>query len=590
MKLRSDSRSVFGLIFFATAAVWSPALADSNGIIFGHHGMPCESLVGVKSLDAQVTAATMVTPPITLTGPGGTGTVTVPFCRVQGVATPSSQSAINFEVWLPPAAAWTGRLKAEATGGYLGGVAYARMAQEVAEGFVEVGSDLGHEGGQSPTWDLIPQKVDDYGYRAHYYVATAAKAVVGAYYGRPPRYSYFDGCSGGGRQAHIVASRFPNLFDGILAGDPSMFYPDAILELMWLNKTLLPQPSPAPQTVSPAKLALVASAINAECDAKDGLADGQITDPRACKFDPAVLQCKGGDADTCLTSNEISIVREVWRGPHTTSGFNYWTGPYPGSEAFWIANFADSQKFGNFTGDVVYADPEWDYRIDLNFNTDYEKIKNVLTPLAAAPTPDLSAFKAHGGKMIQYHGWTDPVVTGHESPSYYAALSLVAKFGTGQALDEVAENASPEAIANLVANQEGPRDFFRLFMVPNMAHCGGGNGPNAFGESVTYPSPTSDADHDVVRALIRWVENGIAPDKVIATQYTNNNPTMPIVRQRPLCAYPTEARYIGTGDVNQASSFICTAPDRENLVPSAAEMAQIRYSVQSRKIPVPTTN
>src|SRR5262249_44894535 len=163
--------------------------------------------------------------------------------------------------------AWTGRLKAEATGGYLGGVAYARMAQEISLGFAEVGSDLGHTGGQSPDWDLDPQKVDDYGYRAHYYVATAAKAIVKAFYGRPVRHAYFDGCSGGGRQAHMVASRFPELFDGVIAGDPSMFYPDAILELMWLNRQLLPQPAPAPQTVASSKLALVASSINAACDA-----------------------------------------------------------------------------------------------------------------------------------------------------------------------------------------------------------------------------------------------------------------------------------------------------------------------------------
>ena len=192
--------------------------------------------------------------------------------------------------------------------------------------------------------------------------------------------------------------------------------------------------------------------------------------------------------------------------------------------------------------------------------------------------------------MIQYHGWFDPVVTGHESPSYYAALALVEKTRNAPfVLDQVAATVSPASIAALVASSQAPRDYFRLFMVPNMAHCGGGNGPNAFGESVGLPSPTPDADHDVVRALIRWVEQGVPPDQIIATQYTNNNATQPIIRQRPLCAYPNVARYNGTGDVNSASSFSCGAPDPANLVPSAAELAQIRYAVQSRKLVLPTT-
>ncbi|HWZ71262.1 MAG TPA: DUF6351 family protein [Casimicrobiaceae bacterium] len=578
---------------FRTRSLIKQIACSSLATLFAHGAnasVPCESLVNATLPSAQVVAATSITPPMTFTGAGGTGTVTVPFCRVQGIASANSGSQINFEVWLPPDAAWTGRLKAEATGGYLGGVAYARMADEIPQGFVEVGSDLGHTGGQSPTWDLIAQKVDDYGYRAHYYVANAAKAVVAAFYGRPPDHSYFDGCSGGGRQAHIVASRFPQLYDGVLAGDPSMFYPDVILELMWLNKLLLPQPAPAPQTVPAAKLALVGAATNAACDAMDGLADNQITDPRACSFDVALLTCPAGDQPTCLTPDQVTIVKEVQRGPHTTAGFNYWPGPYPGSEGFWIPNFADSQRFANFAGDVVYANPAFNYRTDLNFDTDYQHIKDVLTPLTAAPTPDLSVFRQRGGKMIQYHGWFDPVVPAHESQSYYAALALMEKTRSVPfVLDQVAATMSPASIATLVTSLPGPRDYFRLFMVPNMAHCGGGNGPNAFGESATLPASAPDADHDVVRALIRWVEQGIPPEKVIATQYVNNSPAQGILRQRPLCAYPDVARYNGTGDINSASSFSCTAPDLANLVPSAAEMAQIRYSIESRKLIVPTT-
>lgn len=580
MKVRVESLMGFGVACVA-------------GVVSSvHAAIPCANLVGTPIPSAQITAATPITPPMTFTGAGGTGTVTVPFCRVQGVATAGpADSQINFEVWLPPDGTWTGRTKTEATGGYLGGVPYGRMAEQLALGFVEVGSDLGHTGAQSPTWDLIPQKVNDYGYRAHYYVGTAARAIATAHYGRAPSYAYFDGCSGGGRQAHMVATRFPELFDGILSGDPSMFYPDVILELMWLNKLLLPQPAPAPQTVPAAKLALVSSAINASCDAADGLADGQITDPRACSFDPAVLQCSAGDAPNCLTAEQIQIVREVWRGPHTTSGVNYWPGPYPGAEQFWVANQEDNTRYSKFMGDVVYANPAYNYRVDLNFDTDYQHIKDVLTPLTAAPTPDLSAFKARGGKMIQYHGWFDPIVPASESQSYYAALALVEKTRTApQLLDQLAANLTPTQVAQLVATSQAPRSYFRMFMAPNMAHCGGGNGPNSFGQSTGGRSPVVDADHDMVQALVRWVEQGVAPDRIIATQYQNNNATMPIVRQRPLCAYPNVARYNGSGDVNSASNFSCVAPNISNLMPSPAEMGQIRYSIQSRKVVMPTTN
>src|SRR6266446_8767903 len=243
-------------------------IGGALGICGAAHAVECSSLISVTSDSSTMTAADSITPPATIGG----AAVTVPFCRVQGTARPTSDSEIKFEVWLPPTVgAWTGRMKVNGTGGYAGATPYARLAQDVGDGFVSAGSNMGHDGGESATWTLgHPERVKDWGLRAHYSVGTAAKALAGAYFGRPVKHSYFEGCSNGGRQAMMMAQNYPDLFDGIVSGAPSMFYPDLLMWLLWTGKTLTPSAPFGPPSISNVKRAAITQRVLEACDANDG--------------------------------------------------------------------------------------------------------------------------------------------------------------------------------------------------------------------------------------------------------------------------------------------------------------------------------
>src|SRR3954465_14181033 len=238
-----------------------------------HAALDCANLTTVTPEASTITSATIVTPPATING----SAITVPLCRVQGVARPSSDSEIKFEVWLPSTVApWAGRMKGNGTGGYAGATPYPRLAQDIGDGFVTAGSNMGHDGGESANWSLgHPEKVKDWGLRAHYSVATAAKTLSKAFYDQAPLFSYFEGCSNGGRQAMMMAQNYPELFDGIVAGAPSMFSPALLFWLLWTGKTL--SPGRGRPAVSLAKRQLVTQRVLQKCDGVDGLVDGQIT-------------------------------------------------------------------------------------------------------------------------------------------------------------------------------------------------------------------------------------------------------------------------------------------------------------------------
>src|SRR6266480_2176500 len=275
--------------------------------------MSCDSLTTVTPEASTIASAAIVTPPATIGG----AAVSVPFCRVQGTARPSFDSEIKFEVWLPPTAAdWTGRMKVNGTGGYAGATPYARLAQDIGDGFVTAGSNMGHDGGEAASWTLgHPEKVKDWGLRAHYFVATAAKTLSVAFYDRPVAHSYFEGCSNGGRQAMMMAQNYPELFDGIVVGAPSMFYPDILFWLLWTGKQLTPVFG-QPAVLSSAKCSLITERVLAKCDAIDGLADGQITNPRACSFDIDKL---GPSGENVLTAQELATVKAMSPARRTRS-------------------------------------------------------------------------------------------------------------------------------------------------------------------------------------------------------------------------------------------------------------------------------
>src|SRR3989454_10814391 len=423
----------------------------------------CASLTSVTPEASTITSAAIVTPPATINGVA----VSVPFCRVQGVARPSSDSEIKFEVWLPPtAAAWTGRMKVNGTGGYAGATPYARLAQDIGDGFITAGSNMGHDGGESAAWALgHPEKVKDWGLRAHYYVATAAKTLSLVFYSRPVEHSYFEGCSNGGRQAMMMAQNYPELFDGIVAGAPSMFYPDLLFWLIWTGKTLTPVYG-QPPALSFATASSITQRVLDKCDGIDGLVDGQITNPRACSFD---IDALGPAGEKLLTAQELATVKAMYAGTTSESGQQRYAGAKFGSEANFDPNFADNGRYGPFVGHYVYS-LDWSlaqWRANINFSTVYDHAKEVLSPVTAAPSPDIRAFVNRGGKLIQYHGWNDSVVPPDGSVAYFFALTQfeLLRHMPKAVADRYIEKLTPQLVAAMgEAFGKRVRQYHRLFM------------------------------------------------------------------------------------------------------------------------------
>jgi feruloyl esterase len=565
-----------------TSAVW---IGGALGMCGAAHAVDCSSLISVTSDSSTMTAADSITPPATI---GGVA-VTVPFCRVQGTARPTSDSEIKFEVWLPPTAgAWTGRMKVNGTGGYAGATPYARLAQDVGDGFVSAGSNMGHDGGESATWTLgHPEKVKDWGLRAHFYVATAAKTLANAFYGQPVSHSYFEGCSNGGRQALMMAQNYPTLFDGITAGAPSNFYPDVLMWLVWTGKTLTPVLG-QPAAISLAKRQAITQRVLQACDALDGLADNQITNPRACTFNIDTMG-PAPTGDGTLTASELAAVKAMYAGTTSETGQQRYTGAKYGSEADFDPNFADNGGYGPFIGHYVYGvlSPPFDYRRDINFSTVYDQTKAALSPITAAPSPDLTAFKNRGGKIIQYAGWNDSVVPPDGSVNYYHALALFEKLYSlpNPSIDQLVNTLTPQAVAQTAAALgDRVRQYHRLFMLPSVAHCGGSTGPSSVGGGMPEPPAAfRDADHHVVSAVIKWVEQGVAPERIIATRFSAGTLTL----SRPLCPYPAQAVYNGSGDVNVASNFACVQQLESASSIGPGDIIEIKNSLTQRALELP---
>ena len=509
------------------------------------------------------------------------------FYRVQGVARPSADSEIKFEVWIPTDVKdWSGRFKLNGTGGYAGAIPYPRLVQDIGDGFVTAGSNMGHDGGEGPGWTLNrPEKVKDWGLRAHYFVASAAKTLANAYYGKPVRHSYFEGCSNGGRQAMMLAQRYPELFDGIAAGAPSQFYPEILTWLAYSGK--IQAPVQGQSVLSAAKRQLLSRASQSACDALDGLADGQITNPRVCNFNPAALLCTAGDTPNCLTTSELTVAQAMYAGMQTSNGVQRYAGAMPGSEAEWDPAFGDNGRYGPFIGHYVYSktSPPYDWRRDLNWDDHFDHIKEYITPVMAAPSPDLTGFKERGGKLLQFHGWADPIVPPQGSPAYYNALIQFEKLkGLPRAdYDLAVTNLSAAQITiDSLALASTVQGYHRLFMLPDVGHCRSGAGPNAIGGGFIEPAKAQRAaESHVVSALTRWVEQGVAPTAIVATSYDDKGA---ITRQRPICAYPQIAAYRGSGDMNAAASFTCMTPVVEQVPTNATDILLIRNSMRQRDV------
>lgn len=504
----------------------------------------CENLKALKLPDATITLAEPVaagafTYPVP-ERPGSPGFKNVPaFCRVTATLQPTTDSDIKVEIWMP-LAAWNGKYRGQGNGGFAGYINYAGLGDVVTQGYASASTDTGHVGPGNPAWALgHPEKIADFGYRAIHEMTLTAKGVIRAFYGRNPEHSYFASCSNGGRQALMEAQRYPEDYDGILAGAPANFWTHLLATAAW--DVCATQANPA-SYIPPNKISAIAAAVLAACDSQDGVSDGIINDPTQCHFDPAKILCTGTDSESCLTAPQVTALKKLYAGPRDSRGDQIMPGFSPGGETgpggwpLWITGDAPGTSleffFANgFFADMVYNDPAWDYHtFDLDNAVKLADEKDAA--VSNATDANLKPFRSRGGKLILYHGWSDAAIPPVNAINYYN--SVIATMG--------AEETSK---------------FVRLYMAPGMQHCGGGPGPDSFG-AMGDKSALPDRQHNAYRALEQWVEKGVAPGPIIATKYTDSKPPQ-VKMTRPLCPYPQIAKYNGAGDSNDANNFTCAA-------------------------------
>lgn len=512
---------------------------------------PCEKLTELKLPHTEVTSAESLPKGPISAGSGNAPAIEVPArCVVKAIARPTTDSEIKMEIWLP-AANWNGKYMQAGNGGWAGSIPVSLLALAIDRGYAAAGTSGGHEGvhADGPAGWAIghPEKLIDFGHRALHETGATAKAVIQAFYGTKAKRNYFVGCSDGGREALMEAQRYPEDFEGIIAGAPANDWSNLVTGFVWNEQALLKDPA---SLIAPEKLPSIQKAAVESCDARDGVKDGLIEDPRACRFDPAVLTCKGPENRECLTAPQVAALKKIYEGPRNPrSGKQIFPGYPPGHEAIpgawqpWIITTPQEKSiqsmFGNsFYGQAVFEDPKWDFRT-LNFESDVawgaEKGGTVLN----ATNPDLRSFRAHGGKLIQYHGWADAAISPLASIEYYnEVLSFFSKY------------PDPRSSGGKVS------DFYRLFMVPGMGHCGGGIGPNKFGNGNNGFS--GDPERDMISALEKWVEQGVAPERLIGTGAATGDSSKALTH--PLCPFPQVAQYDGAGDILLAASFSCAVP------------------------------
>ena len=483
----------------------------------------CEGLASLTLPGATITLARTVeagtfTPPAaaggaTLAAATAQAFLALPaFCRVAATLRPSSDSDIKIEVWMP-AADWNGKLQAVGNGAFSGAISYSAMAAALRRGYAAGSTDTGHTGGGASWAPGHPEKLIDFGWRAVHEMAVTSKQIIATYYHAGPRVSYWNSCSAGGRQGMKEAQRFPGDFDGIIAGAPALDWTGRAAQAVRVAKALEKNDA---ARLSQAKRQLLHGAVVDACDANDGVKDGLIENPQRCAFDPGVLQCKGSDGATCLMAAQVETARLVYSADVNAETKRPITGLEPGSELGWTdlgwTSSARATGLDHFRF-LVFRDPSWDVPM-FNGGSDIARAEAMDGNTINALDPNLKPFIDRGGKLIQYHGWSDPQISPGNSTQYYSR-AIEALGGAGNA-----------------------RGSYRLFMAPGMAHCGGGEGPNTF---------------DIVSALEQWVENGKAPDQILATHATNGR----VDRTRPLCPYPQVATYKGSGSPDEAANFAC---------------------------------
>jgi len=477
--------------------------------------MPCAELATLSLPGTTITAAHEI-PAGNYTPPQSPPQANLPaFCLVALTVTPQ----IKIEVWLPKDT-WNGRYRGEGGGGYAGQVSYGGLAVGIRAGYATASTDTGHAASAGGTFALNPdgslntQLIGDFAERSLRELALKSKAVIKAYYGMAPAYSYWNGCSTGGRQGLIAVQRFPDEYDGLVIGAPAINWDRFIPSELWphivMNKT-------AGGPIAASKLTAVTKAAVAACDAGDGVTDGVINDPRKCTYDPAALVCKAGDDPTsCLTSQEADAIRKIWNGPTSAAGERLWFGLERGAPLSFLAGSNPFPIATTHFQHWLHQNPSFDWRTlsEADFEADFKASQRKFGNVIGTDDPKLAAFRKHGGKMIVWHGEADQLIFPRGTVNYFERV--------------VAENGGARQV----------NEFARLFMAPGVGHCGGGDGPSPVG---------------TFEAVVNWVEKGVAPNTILASRKRQDGTEL----TRPLCPYPTTAKWTGKGSADDAANFTC---------------------------------
>jgi feruloyl esterase len=511
----SEHRPTAGSFMTNRSVVPALFLSLCTSPLFAQSPQACDGLRSISLANTVVTTAAVVsgsfTPP-GATNPNATIGNLPAFCRVAATLKPTADSEIRTEIWLPMSG-WNRRLQSVGNGAWAGTIPYAAMAAAVTGGYATAGTDTGHTGNTASFAPGHPERLVDYGYRGVHEMTVAAKAIVRAFYGDGPRYSYWNGCSTGGRQGLMEAQRYPADYDGVIAGAPVNARVHQLIWELWVAQAVHRDDA---SYIPPAKYRSLNDAVLAKCDGNDGAKDGLLTSPDRCSFDPGALQCKAGDAESCLTTAQVEAARKIYapaRNPRT--GKEIFPALQPGSELGWagLAGPEPVREAVEFFQYVVFNDQKWDFRT-LDFDRDVDRAEKAASQIIDATDPDLQPFFSRGGKVLLYHGWNDQLVAPMNSVNYYQSV---------------------------VGTTRNATESIRLFMMPGMTHCRGGIGPDNF---------------DRMGVIERWVEQGEVPKQITAEHSTNGV----VDRRRPLCPHPQVAAFSGAGDLDEAASFVCRTP------------------------------
>ncbi len=515
--MRSKMILVLTSILFVSACQENQQEVTNSSVDVVTSGISCADIASAEFANTEIHTAVeipageFVPPSVEPFGPPPDFSGLPAFCRVAGSIKPTAESDIRFELWMP-VTDWNGRFMQTGNGGAAGSIVYGSLVMPLSRGYAVAHTDTGHRGQFGEfSWAVgQPEKLVDYQYRAVRELTLVGKAITTAHFAQPIEKSYWLGCSTGGRQGLKEAQRFPEDYDAIIAGAPANNWSPLMSLAIHIEANL------GPGGLSPAKLGVLNEAAIAACDSGDGVSDRVIGSPEGCNFDPAQLQCEDDDGASCLTASEVDAARRIYEGVLTSSGETVMPGTGPGSEPEWGGYASPGFRIGSsYFRHVIKNDDTWQ-ATQFEVDADLAAAETQDAGAAKAMDPDLSGFVANGGKLMIYHGTTDGLIPYGNSVNYY---------------NDVVETMGVDAV----------EDHVKLYLVPGMAHCFGGEGAYLV---------------DWLTAMERWAEDGVSPDNLLAS-----HPPEPGEEAggftRPVCAYPGSATYGGIGAKTEASSYEC---------------------------------